>query len=207
MIIQSKVVDIRDRRERKTWTKLSRSVQTEFVSNPANPDNVISSWKMGETNPEFRRSVDFITDTRLSSFFTPTVLSTCQHNQFFFRALAQVDCHELRDWAYGLYYETLLSLLDAEVHTHGGTEYIRAEYGVIGVDKWDGLGATRRFVTGRQSTKSYSKDYRFDSYVTGPDGRTFQGKMQADLIRLVTTLIMSISIQWTFLSSTLVNPY
>ena len=90
----------------------------------------------------------------------------------------------LKDWAYGLYYEGLLTLLDADLRTDDkGTEYIRAEFGVIGVDGWDALGCSRRFVTGRQSTRNFVRDYRYHESVTGPDNRTFQGKMQSDFVR------------------------
>ena len=55
LVIQSKVIDIRDRKQRKTWDKLPRRVQGEFVSNPARVENTESSWALGETNSEYRR--------------------------------------------------------------------------------------------------------------------------------------------------------
>ena len=55
LIIRSRIIDMSDRKLRKTWKKLARSVQAEYVSNPANPDNVLSSWRLGETNADYRR--------------------------------------------------------------------------------------------------------------------------------------------------------
>ena len=55
LIIQSKIIDIRDRRSRKTWNRLTRGVQAEFTSNPAIPENAISSWNMGLSNADYRR--------------------------------------------------------------------------------------------------------------------------------------------------------
>ena len=101
-----------------------------------------------------------------------------------FRALGQVDTHQHKDWSFGLFYEGLISLLDADLaESSDGVQFVKCEFGAVGVDKWDGLGTTRRFVIGRQTHRNYYRDWRHDKAVTSPDDRTFQGKCHADLLR------------------------
>ena len=120
--------------------------------------------------------------------------------------LAQVDTHQQKDWAFGLYYEALLGLLDARIERQPGsdTEYAKIEFGVIGVKRWDDLGCSRRIVTGKQSTRNRVKDYRFDKSVCSPNDRSFQGKMLSDFtsVAMFTTAKVRIDYEDGFVNVT-----
>ena len=83
-------------------------------------------------------------------------------------------------------YQALLSLLESEIETQDctGIEFLKGEFGVIGVKSLDDLGCSRRIVIGKQSTRTFSRDYRYDSSITAKDDRSFQGKMQSDLLSI-----------------------
>ena len=55
IVIRSKVVDIKDRRNRGTWDKIPMSVKAELVTCPTTPDNIESSWNMAIRNADYRR--------------------------------------------------------------------------------------------------------------------------------------------------------
>ena len=81
----------------------------------------------------------------------------------------------MKEFIWGLMYEAMIQLLDAEVETQvgSGIDYVKALYGVIGVATLDDLGTSRRMVVGKQSHNATKRD---------KTGENYRGKSHGDAL-------------------------
>ena len=81
----------------------------------------------------------------------------------------------MKEHFWGLMYEAMIQLLDAEVDTEVGTgiEFVKAPHGVIGVSTLDDIGTSRRMVVGKQSHNTTKRD---------KTGEHYRGKSHGDAL-------------------------
>ena len=81
----------------------------------------------------------------------------------------------MKEYIWGLIYESMLQLLDSEVDKEvgSGVEYAKIPYGVIGVSTLNDLGTSRRMVVGRQSHNTTKRD---------KTGEHYRGKSHGDVL-------------------------